>query len=85
MAMEYLGQVVVLAGGVFSSWLLIGLRGENIKVVNPNLGRYAAILFILVGLLIGWFVQSITGDYSILGMALLAIAIATMAEVSRMF
>jgi hypothetical protein len=75
----------VLFGAVFLSWLLIQLRGGNVKYINSDTGCFATVSLILIGLIVGWIVSTATGDYSILVMVVLAVVLALTVEVSRVF
>jgi hypothetical protein len=75
----------VLFGAVFLSWLLIQLRGGNVKFIKSDSGCFAVVFLVLIGLIAGWLINNATGDYSILVMVVLAVVLALTVEVSRVF
>jgi hypothetical protein len=83
--MEWLEPFCVLLGAVFLAWLLIELRDGNARNIRRDIGRCTRISLIPLGLLVGWTVKSVTGNYSILVMFVLAGILTLITEVSRMF
>jgi hypothetical protein len=80
--MKWLGPFGVIFGAAFLAWLLTELRGRNMR---PDVGNGTMILLIPTGLLVGWTVKSVTGNYSMLVMVALGVVLAVVTEVSRMF